>query len=64
LVLGRLFFGRRRRKRKDEVRERPAPYATTSFSAELVPEQPVTGGDTIQGRRFGASGAPMVATSE
>jgi hypothetical protein len=24
----------------------------------------VTGGDTIQGRRFGASGAPMVATSE
>jgi hypothetical protein len=62
LVLGRLFFGRRRRKRKDEVRERPAPYATTSFSAELVPELPVTGG--IQGRRFGASGAPMVATSE
>jgi hypothetical protein len=38
---GRLYFGRRRRKGKDdgEVRERPASYRARSFSAELVPEQ-------------------------
>src|SRR6185503_9427469 len=38
---GRLYFGRRRRKGKDdgEVRERPAPYGARSFRAELVPEQ-------------------------
>ena len=42
---GRLYFGRRRRKGKDdgEVRERPAPYGARSFSAELVPEQTTTG---------------------
>ena len=38
---GRLYFGRRRRKSKDdgEVRERPMSYGARSFSAELVPEQ-------------------------
>jgi hypothetical protein len=41
---GRLYFGRRRRKGKDdgEVREQPAPYRARSFSSELVPEQTAT----------------------
>jgi hypothetical protein len=38
---GRLYFGRRRRKGKDDgaVRERRAQYGAGSFSAESVPEQ-------------------------
>jgi hypothetical protein len=37
----RLYFGRRRRKGKDdgEVREQTAPYGVGSFSSESVPEQ-------------------------
>jgi hypothetical protein len=50
---GRLYFGRRRRKGKDdgEVRERPAPYGARSFSAGLVPEQTATSVGVVRRRQ-------------
>src|SRR6185436_5269333 len=45
---GRVYFGRRRRKDKEDgqVRERRATYCTRSFSAELVPEQTAISGES------------------
>jgi hypothetical protein len=38
---GRLYFGKRRRgDAPAKVREQPTPYGASSFSSELVPEQP------------------------
>jgi hypothetical protein len=51
---GRLYFGKRRRRGDGEVRERPAEYATRSFSAVLVPEQIAgRGGAPLAGVRQG-----------
>jgi hypothetical protein len=49
---GRLYFGKRRRKGKDngEVRERPAAYGARSFGTELVPEQRAGAAPTEAGR--------------